>query len=99
MDARNWLSDCVIQTILLPENSETRVHRLRTWIEILECLKTLKNFDSAMAVLGGLENFGIGRLKQTWYEIEMGQRILGRVEGGKEGVREGGREGGREEVR
>ena len=60
------LSNLVIDTILQYEDVKKRALTIKHWIKIADKCLELNNYDSLMAIIVGLTNSCIERLKRTW---------------------------------
>uniref|UniRef100_A0A6B2L0Y7 Ras-GEF domain-containing protein n=1 Tax=Arcella intermedia TaxID=1963864 RepID=A0A6B2L0Y7_9EUKA len=62
----DYLSFWVATTILISGGIEKRCEAIKWFIKIAECLHGLMDFNSLMAIIVGLNNSSISRLKKSW---------------------------------
>ncbi|KAJ6229147.1 guanine nucleotide exchange factor [Anaeramoeba flamelloides] len=65
----NSLSGWVTSTILLFNKIRKRSKLINKFIKVAEHMKNLNNFNGLMAIIAGLDNSAIFRLKHTWDEV------------------------------
>jgi hypothetical protein len=66
IDQFNRLGQWVVSLLVTTQDLEKRVKYLQRIIQVGHELFKLKNFNSTMAIVSGLKNSSIVRLKQTW---------------------------------
>jgi NACalpha-BTF3-like transcription factor len=71
----NHIANTVFSSILRVETSvEDRARMLEFWIETVIHLRKLRNYQSLLAIIGGLTSSPINRLKKTWALVSSDNR-------------------------
>jgi len=65
----NEINMWVITEICVKENLYKRALTVKKFIDVASIMITLKNFNSAFAILSGLGNVAVTRLTQTWKKL------------------------------
>jgi len=65
----NFISSIVVSCIVNPENVKVRARMTAKWIMIAKYLRQLNNYNCLMAIIAGLNNSAVIRLKITFREI------------------------------
>jgi len=76
IDHFNFVTGAIATSVLLEDRIKARVKIITKWIKIAQCLEKMNNFHSLMAVLSGLNEGCIHRLKQTQTEIPEKYQML-----------------------
>jgi len=61
----NQVGDLVVTSILREPRLQKRSQVYEKWLHVMQCLFSLNNFDSTMAIMAGLNNTAIKRLRFT----------------------------------
>lgn len=70
----NYVADWVSAAILCASTITLRVRLLRKFLRLLRSLKRIQNFHLVMAVISGLSESSVSRLKWTWAKISTKER-------------------------
>jgi len=73
IDRFNALSKWVVQKIVEETDLPSRTSLIQKFIAIAQKLRELNNYHDLMAVLAALSSGPVGRLKQTWQEVDKKQ--------------------------
>lgn len=69
IDHFNNIGKWVATEILLVPSLDTRVKTIENFINIAEKLVEIKNYNTMMAILSGLQSSGVYRLRSTWNNV------------------------------
>jgi hypothetical protein len=70
VDRFNYVSYWVASSIVLHSDLKKRTATLKKFIELAQICHDLRNYSSLVAIIAGLNNSSIQRLKQTWAGIK-----------------------------
>ena len=65
----NHVSHWVTTSVISAKGQKQRVHEIERFISMMDALRALHNYDGLMAVMSGLNNSAIARLKQDWEHV------------------------------
>ncbi|TKR92531.1 hypothetical protein L596_007167 [Steinernema carpocapsae] len=65
----NWEVSWVVSVVCSERNVQQRVRLIKKFIKIADHSRTLKNLNSMFAIISGLENRSVCRLRSTWDKI------------------------------